>query len=60
MLRRLRGLVPSRGQVSSVVEVAGLSCVGFGAWSLWGQSVGLIVAGVLATLYGVALGQESE
>jgi hypothetical protein len=46
--------------VSSVVEVAGLSCVGFGAWSLWGQSVGLIVAGVLATLYGVALGQESE
>lgn len=58
-MRRLSALRPSRAAVSNVLEVSGLSAVAAGAWSLWGVGVGLIVSGVAAVVYGVALGGES-
>jgi hypothetical protein len=56
MLARLRSVLPSSSAVSTSIEVAGLSAIGTGAWLQFGEAVGLIVSGVLAALYGVALG----
>lgn len=58
-MRRLFSFRPSRAAVSNVLEFSGLSAVAAGAWSLWGSAVGLMVSGVAAVLYGVALDGES-
>lgn len=58
-MRRLFSFRPSRAAVSNVLEVSGLSAVAAGAWSLWGTAVGLIVGGVAAVVYGMALDGES-
>jgi hypothetical protein len=56
MLARLRSVLPSSSAVSTSIEVVGLSAFGTGVWLQFGDAVGLIVSGVVAVLYGVALG----
>jgi hypothetical protein len=58
-MRRLFSFRPSASAVSNALEVSGLSAVAAGAWLQFGVAVGLMVSGVAAVLYGVALDGDS-